>query len=95
MTSFYQWENQDLLLAIYVQPRASKNAVVGIYGERLKIKITAPPVDGQANQALIKFLAKMFAVPKSHIDLLNGETSREKRFKIHAPNKLPSLIRPE
>ncbi len=93
MSNFYQWDHQDLLLAVYVQPRSSKTEIVGIYGDRLKIRITAPPVDNKANQALIKFLAKIFAVPKSHITLLSGETNREKRFKIQTPNKLPDLIK--
>jgi hypothetical protein len=92
MSSFYQWDNQDLLLAVHVQPRSSKTEIMGIYAERLKIKITAPPVDGKANKELIKLFAKLFSVPKSHISLLNGETSREKRFKIQAPNKLPDFI---
>ena len=92
MTAFYQWQNQDLLLAVHVQARSSKNEIVGIYGDRLKVKITAPPVDGKANKELIKLFAKLFAVPKSQISLLNGETSREKRFKIQTPNRLPSFI---
>ncbi|MEK7991005.1 MAG: DUF167 family protein [Thiotrichaceae bacterium] len=92
MRCFYQWDHQDLLLAVHVQPRSSKTEIIGVYGERLKIKITAPPVDGKANKELIKLFAKLFSVPKSHIYLLNGETSREKRFKIQAPSKLPDFI---
>jgi uncharacterized protein (TIGR00251 family) len=93
--SVYQWDNQDLLLAVHVQPRSSKTEIMGVYGERLKIKITAPPVDGKANKELVTFLSKIFAVPKSHISLLNGETSREKRFKIQTPRKFPDFIKPQ
>jgi len=92
MTCFYQWEDQDLLLAVYIQPRASKTEIVGIHGNRLKIRIAAPPVDGKANQELVKFLAKIFAVSKSRITLLQGATGREKRFKIQNPQKLPTCI---
>ena len=92
MTYFYQWDNQDLLLAVYIQPRASKTEIVGSYGNRLKIRIAAPPVDGKANQELIKFLAKTFTVSKSHITLLQGATGREKRLKIKHPQTLPDGI---
>jgi len=90
--SFYHWEQADLILAVYIQPRASQTEVVGVYGEQLKIKITAPPVDGQANKAVAKLLAKIFGVAKSQIRLLQGQTHREKLYRIKSPKKLPDFI---
>lgn len=92
--TFYHWQAQDLILAVHIQPRASQSGVVGIHGERLKIKTTAAPVDGQANEEVCKLLAKLFGVAKSQVKLLQGQTSREKRFCIHAPTRLPDFIQP-
>jgi uncharacterized protein (TIGR00251 family) len=89
---FYEWQHDDLLIRIKVQPKASKDEFCEIMGERLKIRITAPPVDGKANQHLIKFLAKQFKVNKSQIELMSGETSREKRFRISSPQLIPNFI---
>ena len=55
-------------------------------------RITAPPVDGKANQQLIQFLSKSFKVSKSQVKLLSGDSSRHKRFCIQSPQKLPSMI---
>lgn len=73
---------QGLLLRVYVQPRASYNKIVGIHGEALKIKLTAPPVDGAANAMCLKYLAKFFKLPKSSIDIVAGKTGRNKRILI-------------
>jgi uncharacterized protein (TIGR00251 family) len=89
---FYRWQGSDLLLNILVQPKAGKDEIVGPQGDVLKVRIKAPPVDGEANQALVKFLSKTFKVPKSNIDIISGETSRHKRLRIHAPKLLPDGI---
>lgn len=71
-------------LNIKLIPRSSKNEIVGWQADgRLKIKITAPPVDGQANAALVDFLAKHFHVPKSTIEILRGTTIPEKTVRLH------------
>ena len=93
MSNFYKWEGDDLLLSLYVQPNAKKDELVGEYGDNLKIRITALPVDNKANKHLVKFLAKTFAVPGSHVKLIKGENQRTKRVKILSPTKLPELIR--
>lgn len=90
--SFFQWEHTDLLLSIHVQPRSSRSGVVGVQGDRLKIKLTSPPIEGQANAEVCQLLAKLFGVAKSHIILLSGETSRDKRLRIKSPKKLPDFI---
>ena len=58
---------QGLRLRILLQPKASKDHIVGLHEDELKISITAPPVDGQANAHLLKYLSKLFKVPKSTI----------------------------
>lgn len=68
-----QQTEQGLLLNIYLQPKASKDQIVGLHGDELKVTITAPPIDGQANAHLIKFLSKQFRVAKSQIELRKGE----------------------
>ncbi len=92
MANFYQWQQQTLYLNVHIQPRASKDELCGLYNQRLKIRLKSPPVDGQANRQLIQFLAQLFAVPKSAVTLLNGETSRDKRLSIQQPHTLPDVI---
>jgi len=67
-----------LLITVYVQPRAAKNAVVGLHGGALKLRLTAPPVDGAANKMCLQFLAKKLNIPKSALQIENGQTSRTK-----------------
>ena len=55
-----------LVLRLYIQPKASRDSIVGLHGDEVKVAITAPPVDGQANSHLVKFLGKQFRVAKSH-----------------------------
>lgn len=87
--SAWRWQGPDLILELRVQPRASRDEFSGLHGERLKVRITAPPVDGAANSHLLAYLAKAFGVAKSHVTLLAGETGREKRVRIEHPDKLP------
>jgi uncharacterized protein (TIGR00251 family) len=71
-------------LAVRAQPGAKKTAIVGVYGEgadaQLKVAVHAPPVEGRANAALIEFLAELFDVPRSKVELVSGELSRSKVF---------------
>ena len=69
-------------LLVLVQPRASRTKVVGEHDGRLKIVLAAPPVDGEANAALIEFLADALAVRKADVKLVDGETSRRKRLLV-------------
>jgi hypothetical protein len=90
MGGWYQWQGEQLLLSVRVQPRSSKDEIVGPHGtESLKVRITAPPVDGKANAHLIKFLAKSFGVAKSQVELVSGTTGRDKRLAITGPKCLP------
>lgn len=65
---------------LYLQPRASRNKIVGLQGEELKIALTAPPVDGAANKACCVFLAKFCSLPRNCVKLVYGDTSRHKRI---------------
>lgn len=67
---------------IKVQPRASKNEITGLQGDALKIRLTAPPVDGEANEACIKFLAGYFKVPRKQVSIISGLTSQHKLIEI-------------
>ncbi|MBP1761367.1 MAG: hypothetical protein H6Q64_909 [Firmicutes bacterium] len=69
-------------LEVQVQPRSSRNQIVGEQDGRLKIKLTAPPVEGEANQALINYLAQLLQVPKKNVKLLKGESARHKLIEI-------------
>ncbi len=86
-------EKNSLLLNLRLQPRASKDEIVGLRGDRLKVRITAPPVDGKANQRLIAFFARFFDVRKQDITLVSGETGRNKRIRINNCRSLPSTIK--
>jgi hypothetical protein len=69
-------------LTVRIQPRSSKNGVLRREDGSLKIRLTAPPVDGAANEALVEFLSKTLSVSKSAVEIVSGHTSREKRVKI-------------
>jgi len=73
---------QGLTFKIFVQPRSSKNEIKGLHGDALKVRLTAPPVDGAANKMCVKFLSKCFEVSKSNIEVVSGFSSRTKRIRI-------------
>ncbi|WAK01974.1 DUF167 family protein [Methylobacter sp. YRD-M1] len=89
--SWYFYEQGVLTLSLHVQPKASKDEWAGLHGDRLKLRIKAPPIDGRANQHLLKFIAGEFGVSKSACTLISGESGREKRVAIDSPRKLPDL----
>lgn len=60
-----------------MQPKASKNELADVQEDRIKVRITAPPVDGKANEGLVKFIAKTFGVAKSHVLIATGETGKK------------------
>ncbi|PMK03641.1 DUF167 family protein YggU [Vibrio sp. 10N.261.55.A7] len=85
-------EGNDIVLRLYIQPKASRDKIVGIHGDELKIAITAPPVDGKANAHLAKFLSKQFKVAKGSIQIEKGELGRHKQVRIISPALTPSHI---
>jgi hypothetical protein len=88
--TFLQATPGGTLLAVKLQPRASKNEIGEPLGNELKIKVTAPPVDAAANEALVKFLAEKLGCARSRVELLRGHTSRHKSLILHdiQPNEI-------
>ena len=84
----------ELILELHVQPRAVRDEIVSYHGDRLKVRITAPPVDGKATQHLIAFLAGVFQVPKRDVVLLSGGSGRDKRVRIQRPQTVPDILAP-
>jgi uncharacterized protein len=82
VSSFVSDSKNGVILRVQVQPRASRDEVVGPHGDGLKIRITAAPVAGAANKHLLKFLAKTLKVPRSHMSIASGATSRAKSIAI-------------
>ncbi len=68
--------------AVKVHPRAKKNAITGELGDSLKVALTAPPVEGKANNACIEFFAKLLKVPRSSVSIAAGQTSRSKVIRV-------------
>lgn len=87
------FEGEDLILRLYIQPKASRDKLVGLHGDELKIAITAPPIDGKANAHLSKFLAKQFKVAKGLIEIEKGELGRHKQVRVIQPNQIPNEIK--
>jgi len=87
-----QWRGETLILQVYIQPRASRDEVIGWHEKGLKIRLKAAPVDGQANKHLIKLLAKAFKVTMQNVRLLRGESSRQKTLSIERPNIMPDWL---
>ena len=79
----FGYQKAGVLLRLFVQPRASRNEIVGAQGEELKLRLTSPPVDGAANRLCCEFLAKELQVAKSAVELVGGESSRHKRLLVH------------
>jgi uncharacterized protein (TIGR00251 family) len=84
----------QLLLDVHVVPRASRSAIAGIHDGKLKVTLDAPPVDGEANAALIAFLAKRLQVPKRDVTLVRGATNRQKTVALRgvAAERVLALI---
>ena len=82
-------EGADLILDVRVQPRASRSEIAGLHGERLRIRLQAPPVDGKANAALVEFVAGLFAVPRARVTIEHGLTGRDKRLRLQCVSSLP------
>jgi uncharacterized protein (TIGR00251 family) len=91
--SWYRWEGDALLLSLRVQPRSKQDQFVEPHGDHYKARITAPPVEGKANEHLIKFLAKSFGVKRSQVSMQTGQTSRNKLFRIESPTKFPIPVK--
>jgi uncharacterized protein len=75
-------DDSGVTFAVKIHPRAKKNAISGELGEALKLSLTAPPLEGRANQACIEFLAKLLKVPRSSVTIASGHTNRNKVIRV-------------
>ena len=73
---------EGVTFAVKVHPRAKKNAITGELSDALKVSLTAPPIDGKANQACIEFFAKLLKVPRSSVTIASGQSSRQKVIRV-------------
>jgi uncharacterized protein (TIGR00251 family) len=89
---WYRWQEEDLVLLLRVQPRAARDQWVAPHGPAYKVRITAPPVEGRANEHLCRFLAEAFDVPCSQVTLEGGGRTRTKRVRIRGPRRFPIPI---
>jgi len=82
-----------LSFKVHVQPGASRNQVLGLHGDALKLKLTAPPVEGKANKACIEILSEALGVPKTSIEIISGHSSRQKNIRITCSARQTPLLR--
>lgn len=91
--SWYRYDSENnLILNLHVQPGAKNTVTAGLHGDALKIKLAAAPLEGKANAALVKFLAKHFEVPIGQVILKQGEQSRRKVIVIQCPGHGPDVL---
>ncbi len=88
--TWYRQEGESIVLVLHVQPGAKRTEVSGLHGEALKIRLAAPPIEGKANESLLRFIADSFGVPLRGVELLRGGQSRHKMVKVTG-----SAVRPE
>jgi uncharacterized protein len=92
VTPWYRQEGDGITLTLHVQPGAKRSEIAGLHGDALKIRLAAPPIEGRANDALLRFVAELFGVPLRNVELLRGAQSRHKMVKVTgsamAPEKL-------
>ena len=81
--------SEPLVLDLHVQPGAKRTEAAGRHGERLKIRLAAPPVEGAANDELVRFVAEAFGVPKRNVEIVSGATSRQKRVRVEGATRTP------
>ena len=77
--------NGGVFVRVHVQPRASRSEVAGLHGDAIKVRLRAPPVDGAANDELIRFVAETLGLRRDEVSLVSGAGSRAKRLFIRAP----------
>lgn len=96
MTDWYRRNGEVLTLTLHIQPGAKRSELAGLHGEALKIRLAAPPVEGRANEALLKFIAGLFDVPVRQVELKQGSQSRHKVVAISGSTIDPQqLLEPQ
>lgn len=92
MAAWYHSDGEDITLTLHVQPGAKRSEIAGLHGDALKIRLAAPPIEGRANEALMKFIAKLFDVPLRQVELKRGEQSRNKIILVQRSRVKPDSI---
>ena len=90
--SFFAWEGEVLIVNILGKPSASKDAIGKPKGTQLKVSVTATPKSGKATDHMVRFLAPLFGVPVSAIEVVFGRENVNKQLRIRAPTKLPAVF---
>ncbi|MDH5272255.1 MAG: DUF167 family protein [Gammaproteobacteria bacterium] len=85
-------DGTDWVLDVRVQPRASRTEFAGLFGDRLRVRLNAPPVDGRANSALLAFIATACDLPVSRVSLDAGRAGRDKRVRLHDLERIPAAL---
>jgi uncharacterized protein (TIGR00251 family) len=85
-------DGADWILDLRVQPRASRSEFAGRMGERLRVRLNAPPVDGRANAELVEFIADSFGVPRASVSIEAGLSGRNKRLRVRGAPSLPAAL---
>jgi uncharacterized protein len=92
MADWYRRDGEVITLTLHVQPGAKRSEIAGLYGDALKIRLATPPIEGRANEALLKFIAKLFDVPLRQVELKRGEQSRHKVILVQRSRVEPDSI---
>ena len=92
MAGWFRKDGDAVILTIHAQPGAKRSEVAGLHGEALKIRLAAPPVEGKANEALLRFIAEQVEVPLRNVELLRGAQSRHKMVKVSGSRVLPESL---
>jgi uncharacterized protein (TIGR00251 family) len=92
---WYRRDGEAIMLTLHVQPGAKRSEIAGLHGDALKIKLAAPPIEGRANDALLIFIADLFAVPHRDAELKQGGKSRQKVVAVTGSKVEPESLLPE
>lgn len=92
MSTWYRRSGDVLTLTLHIQPGAKRTEVAGLHGEALKIRLAAPPIEGRANDALLKFIAESFDVPLRQVELKQGGQSRHKVVAVTGSRVAPESL---
>jgi uncharacterized protein (TIGR00251 family) len=89
---WHRWQGETLILSVRVQPRAAVDEIVGPRDGRLRVRVTAPPVDDAANRRVVVLLARELGTAKSAVRILAGASAREKRVAVEGPRRHPPWL---
>lgn len=92
MPEWHRRDSEAITLVLYVQPGAKRSEVAGLHGAALKVRLAAPPIEGRANEALLRFIAERFDVPLRNVEIIQGEQSRHKRVVVRSSTLAPENL---